>query len=386
MTPRDPLVINGKPAEWIDSDEKLGELLATRDVDADYALDTEFIAGQAYFTELSLVQIAWPDTVGLIDPYLVDLTPLRPLFEGAGRALLHAAAGDLELLEIAVGIRPAQLFDTQIAGQFLGLSTPSLAHLVQRYCNVALDKSLQRTDWTVRPLPDPVRHYAASDVAYLHRIVDLMSNELGKRGRLEWVEIENEVARTLPSPTRTPEELWWRLPRATSIPPGRQLGAQRLAMLRDVRARGRNRPPSHILQDDAVVALASKPPRSISEFHKVKGCHNIPEPFAHEILRLLADASESPADDLRRLPHSGVPSEIEPLVNVLLAVANQRALDCEIDAKLLATRKDISEVVLEQSSRLDSGWRVEIITADIRRLLEGQATIAIAGSRLVVRR
>lgn len=386
MTPRDPLVINGKPTEWIDSDEKLGELLATRDVDADYALDTEFIAGQAYFTELSLVQIAWPDTVGLIDPYLVDLTLLRPLFEGAGRALLHAAAGDLELLEIAVGIRPAQLFDTQIAGQFLGLSTPSLAHLVQRYCNVALDKSLQRTDWTVRPLPDPVRHYAASDVAYLHRIVDLMSNELGKRGRLEWVEIENEVARTLPSPTRIPEELWWRLPRATSIPPGRQLGAQRLAMLRDVRARGRNRPPSHILQDDAVVALASKPPRSISEFHKVKGCHNIPEPFAHEILRLLADASESPADDLRRLPHSGVPSEIEPLVNVLLAVANQRALDCEIDAKLLATRKDISEVVLEQSSRLDSGWRVEIITADIRRLLEGQATIAIAGSRLVVRR
>ena len=257
---------------------------------------------------------------------------------------------------------------------------------MQRYCNVNLDKSLQRTDWTVRPLPDPVRHYAASDVAYLHRIVDLMSNELGKRGRLEWVEIENEVARTLPSPTRTPEELWWRLPRATSIPPGRQLGAQRLAMLRDVRARGRNRPPSHILQDDAVVALASKPPRSISEFHKVKGCHNIPEPFAHEILRLLADASESPADDLRRLPHSGVPSEIEPLVNVLLAVANLRALDCEIDAKLLATRKDISEVVLEQSSRLDSGWRVEIITADIRRLLEGQATIAIAGSRLVVRR
>ena len=386
MTPRDPLVIDGKMAEWIDSDEKLRELLATRDVHADYALDTEFIAGQAYFTELSLVQIAWPDRVGLIDPYLVDLTQLRPLFEGEGRALLHAAAGDLELLEIAVGLRPSRLFDTQIAGQFLGLSTPSLAHLVQRYCNVALDKSFQRTDWTVRPLPDPVRHYAASDVAYLHRIVELMSNELIERGRLEWVEVENEIARTLPAPSRTPEELWWRLPRATSIPPSRQLGAQRLAMLRDVRARGRNRPPSHILQDDAVVALAIKPPRSISEFHKVKGCHNIPEPFAHEILRLLGDAVESSPDDLRRLPHSGVPSDIEPLVNVLLAVANQRALDSEIDPKLLATRKDISDVVLNQPSRLDDGWRVDLITADVRLILAGRAAIAIEGTRLVVQR
>lgn len=386
MTPREPLVIDGKPAEWIDSTENLRELLAMRDLTSDYALDTEFISGQAYFTELSLVQIGWPDVVGLIDPYLVDLTYLRPLFEGPGRALLHAAAGDLELLEIAVGCRPNHLFDTQIAGQLLGLSTPSLAHLVQRYCNVALDKSHQRTDWTIRPLPDPVRHYAASDVAYLHRIVALMSDELTQRGRLEWVNVENELARTLPSPSRIPEELWWRLPRATGVPPHRQLGAQRLAILRDSRARGRNRPPSHILQDEAVVALATKPPRSVGELKKIKGCSNIPEPFAHEILRTLEQASEDSPGEVRRLPSSGVPSELEPIINVLLAVANQRASDIEIDPKLLATRKDIADVVTGVPSRLDSGWRVSLLTSDLREILDGRASVGIDGKRLVVKR
>ena len=81
-----------------------------------------------------------------------------------------------------------------------------------------------------------------------------------------------------------------------------------------------------------------------------------------------------------------MPSDIEPLVNVLLAVANQRAIDSEIDPKLLATRKDISEVVLRQPSRLDDGWRVDLITADVRLILDGRAAIAIEGNRLVVQR
>ena len=386
MTRREVIAIDDLVVEWVDSNEAFEKVLAEQDPSIDYALDTEFIAGQAYFTELALVQIAWPDRIVLVDPYSVSLTPLRRFFDGPARALLHAAAGDLELLEIAVGVRPRQLFDTQVAGQFLGLSTPSLAHLVQRYCNVALDKSHQRTDWTVRPLSNPVRHYAASDVAYLHRMVELMSDELQARGRLEWVIAENEVVRTTPAPSTVPEELWWRLSRATGIPSGRQLGAQRLAMLRDSRARGRNRPPSHILNDDALVAVATKPPRSYEELRKVKGCHSIPEPFAREIIELLRVASDESPGELRRLPSSGLPSELEPIVNVLLAVANQRALDVEIDPKVLATRKDIGDVVQGKPTRLDVDWRSELLTNDLRAVMNGEATMAISGSRIVVQR
>lgn len=384
MTRREPISINGLEVEWVDSDDAFHRILSEQDPSIDYALDTEFIAGQAYFTELALVQIAWPDRIVLVDPYSVSLEPLRAFFEGPARALFHAAAGDLELLEIAVGVRPRLLFDTQVAGQFLGLSTPSLAHLVQRYCNVALDKSHQRTDWTIRPLPNPVRHYAASDVAYLHVMADLMSEELRQRGRLEWVNEENEVVRTTPAPSTAPEELWWRLSRATGIPAGRQLGAQRLAMLRDVRARGRNRPASHILTDDALIALAIKPPRTYDEFRKVKGCHSIPEPFAKEIMNLLHVASEESPSELRRLPSSGLPSELEPVVNVLLAVANQRAIDLEIDAKVLATRKDIGDLVLARPTRLDVKWRQELITNDLRGVMAGRAKIVVNGSRIVV--
>ena len=382
---RETIAINDLEVEWVDNEERFHDILSSQDPSVDYALDTEFIAGQSYFTELALVQIAWPDRIILVDPYLVSLAPLRPFFEGPARALFHAAAGDLELLEIAVGARPRELFDTQVAGQFLGLSTPSLAHLVQRYCNVALDKSHQRTDWTVRPLPNPVRHYAASDVAYLHYMVEVMSAELAERGRLDWAVAENEVVRCTPAPSTTPEELWWRLSRATGIPAGRQLGAQRLAILRDTRARGRNRPSSHILHDDTLVALASKPPRTLDELRKMKGCHGIPEPFAREILALLQTAADESPGELRRLPSSGLPSEMEPVVTVLLAVANQRAIDMEIDPKVLATRKDIADIVQNRPTRLDVRWRQELLTNDIRAVMAGTASIGIDGSRIVVR-
>jgi ribonuclease D len=384
MTRREAIVINDITVEWIDTDDAFRDVLDEQDVATDYALDTEFISGQSYRTELSLVQIGWPNRIVLVDPYSVDLHALEPFFNGPARALLHAASGDLDLLEEAVGVRPARLFDTQVAGQFLGLSTPSLAHLVQKYCGVSLDKTHQRTDWTIRPLSNPVRHYAASDVAYLHELVDKMSAEIESRGRTQWLEDENEIVLTTALSVSEPEELWWRLSRASTIPPNRQLGAQRLVVLRDSRARSRNRPVSHIIHDDAVVALASKPPSTIDEFRRVKGCANIPEPFAREIMQVLAEAKNDSPGELRRLPTNGVPGELDPLITVLAAVATQRAEDMELDFKVLATRKDIADLVLQNPTRLDASWRHEVITSDLRQILAGTLAIGVRDNKVVV--
>ena len=118
----------------------------------------------------------------------------------------------------------------------------------------------------------------------------------------------------------------------------------------------------------------------------MKGCHSIPEPFAKEIIHLLGVAHDESPGELRRLPSSGLPSDIEPVVNVLLAVANQRALDVEIDPKVLATRKDIGDVVQGKPTRLDVYWRSELLTNDLRAVMNGEAAVTVSGTRIVIQR
>ena len=92
-----------------------------------YAIDTEFHRERTYFPQLALLQIATEDQVFLVDPLAVDTSPLAEVFEGPATALMHAAKQDLEVLDHAVGSSPAHVFDTQIAGGFLGYL--SLIHI-----------------------------------------------------------------------------------------------------------------------------------------------------------------------------------------------------------------------------------------------------------------
>jgi ribonuclease D len=110
-----------------------------------YALDTEFHRERTYFPKLALVQIAWPGDLVLIDPLAVDLRPFATILDGDAVAVLHAADQDLEILDLECGTVPKNLFDTQIAAGFIGLSTPSLTTIYERFVGIRLGKGSDRS-------------------------------------------------------------------------------------------------------------------------------------------------------------------------------------------------------------------------------------------------
>lgn len=377
------LTINGRSVTWIASTNDLRDALDRHRDATRYALDTEFSMGKTYGTTLAVVQVGWDDEILLLDALAVDVSALRSLFATDATAYLHAAGGDLDVLDAVVGTRPRVLYDTQVAAQFLGWSTPSLAALVQEFFAISLDKSLQRTDWLVRPLSEPARHYAASDVAYLFEIGDRLDEQLVAKGRHAWVleECAEQLTRVVPLPA--PQELWWRLAKANTIPPSRRLGAQRLCITRDQRAQRRDRPPSHILSDDVVVALALKPPTTVESLLRTKGVGNIPESFARDILHAL-NGPDQP-NELHPLPRRHFDPELEPLLAILVAVATQTATDLGLDPKLVANKKDITDYLLHESAKYDLSWRRSVLGDDLDRLRAGQAVIAVRDDRPHIR-
>src|SRR5690606_17063912 len=139
---------------------------------------------------LGIVQVGFSeDDVYLVDAAALDLSPLGVVLEDPSIVkILHDAQQDLLLLRRATGAYPQNVFDTQLAAGFVGLSaTASLADLVQALFGVALPKTATRTDWLRRPLSDEQLDYAEDDVRYLPearlRLLDLA----GQRGRTEWI-------------------------------------------------------------------------------------------------------------------------------------------------------------------------------------------------------
>jgi hypothetical protein len=61
-----------------------------------------------------------------------------------------------------------------------------------------------------------------------------------------------------------------------------------------------------------------------------------------------------------------------------MAWAGQVAAAERIEGRLLATRDDVKELVNGISSRLDDGWRAELLGRDLRALQEGRAALRLA--------
>lgn len=366
---------------WIDSDAELADLLAELAGLRRYAIDTEFHRERTYFPALALVQLAWETPGGqqlaLIDPLEVDVKQFAELFEADVEAVFHAAQQDLDVLTTAVGSIPTRIFDTQIAGGFVGYGTPSLVALLQGELGITVPKGDRLTDWLRRPLSDAQREYAASDVAYLFDLQDRLLAELESLGRLGWMYEACDELRQRPTGMTDPAEAWTRLKDVKGLRPRARAVAQSISAWRERTAAARNVPVRQVLPDLAILGIAQRRPTSEKELKQARG---VDDRFnrgkvAAEILAAVAEgnAAEPPdapasTDDLER--------DLRPAVTLVSAWVSQVAKQERIDTAMLATRADLIALLAgDPEARLRHGWRGELLGEAIERLLSGTAAL-----------
>jgi ribonuclease D len=344
-----------------------------------YAIDTEFHRERTYFAQLALVQIAWDGHIALVDPLIVELGGLADVFAGAGIAVMHAARQDLEVLERSVGSVPATLFDTQLAGGFLGYTSPSLAVLVEKELGTRLPKADRLTDWLRRPLTDKQLIYAASDVEHLVELHSRLADRLDRRARTAWLDEAVDELMAEPRGPRDPEQVWRRIKELRHLR-GQDLGVARMvAAWREIRAVELDVTPRFVLSDLGVVGVAVSRPADVEELRKIRGVDGraLRGQTAQELVDVIRRAVDDPP---RARPTEGNPelsAELRPAVPLVSAWVNQLARNLEIEAALLATRADLEDLLREDpDSRLATGWRAELVGEPIRRLISGEAALA----------
>ena len=346
--------------------------------EAYYGFDTEFHTERTYVPQLALIQIAWRDEVALVDPLSVDPAPLAELFGSRGVAVAHAAMQDLDILMAACGTIPETVFDTQIVAGFLGMSSPSLSRLVDQMLGLTLPKADRLSDWLERPISERQVSYAVADVAHLLRLRVALEERLRALGRLEWALAECDQVLDDRAPARDPEEAWWKLGDIRSMSRRSRGVAQEVGAWRERTAAASNRPRRMILSDLGLLAISQRPPRSADELRRARGVdgRHLASGRATEILEAVHRGLELPASRLR-MPREGRDAPAPPAaVAVCSGVVRQIADDLDFDQSLLATRADLALLLTGEPSRLDTGWRRDIVGEPLRRLIAGDVAAA----------
>jgi ribonuclease D len=291
---------------------------------------------------------------------------------------MHAAQQDIDVLTQSVGSAPCNIFDTQLAAGFLGYTQPSLSSLTQSFLKITVPKGDRLSDWLRRPLSEDQLEYAASDVVYLPELSRLIIEQLSSLGRLQWAKDACEELRLKPTGPVSTDNAWLRIKDVRTLKGRARWIAQSVAEWREERAMSLDIPPRHVLSDIAILGIAQKAPRSAEDLAKSRGVDQRHLSGAHgkallEAVRIgMAEAQHGdlpfPTAD-----NDDVDKSMKAAVTLVSAWISELARQTSLDSGLLATRRDIVDLLTESpQARLAQGWRADIVGRDIEDLISGR--------------
>ena len=356
-------------------------------------IDTEFLRERTYFAKLCLVQLAIPgdenENAIIVDTLAndLDLSPLYEIFRNQNIVkVFHAARQDLEIFYFASGVFPYPLFDTQIAAMVCGFGDQvAYETLVKQIAKQTLDKSSRFTDWSRRPLTDAQKKYALADVTHLRVIYEILSEQLVKTGRLEWVD---EELKSLISPMTydvDPKNSWRRL--KTKSNSRRFLGlVASLAEFREHFAQSKNIPRNRVIKDDALLELASNKPKNFDELSRSRLLLKEARKgeIASGLLKAIEKGLEMPESELpekqSKPDKSNVNSALADLLRVLLKSCSENT---GVASKLIATTGDLDALAAgDRNVGALKGWRFEVFGKSALQLCDGKIGLSVKGVKV----
>ncbi|MCL2491469.1 MAG: ribonuclease D [Coriobacteriia bacterium] len=366
----------------ITTDAALADAIQQMRTHSVIAVDTEFIREKTYYAQLCLIQIAYGDTVVLVDPLAdIDLSALREVFCDLDiLKIFHSGQQDLEILYQALGEPVRPIFDTQCASAIMGMTDQiSYGSFIKNMLDVELAKIGSFSQWAKRPLTDQQLEYAKDDVSYLLKAYPVARKKLKKLGRLKWLDEEFAHRESVDFVKDTEPELAFRyVKRISTLSPRQAAVAREVAAWRQLEAIRLDRPRRHILPDETIIEISRKQPRSVEGLENIRGLNTHARRHAQQILAAVRAGKRVPDDELPVTKIAEKPTtHIDPSVKLANALVARRAKEYQIAPNVLASTAMLEELIRNpnSSAQLLQGWRKKMIGQELLDLLNG--TIAL---------
>lgn len=155
------------------------------------AIDSETMGLHPHRDRLCVVQLSSGDGNAHLVQISQDQTEApnmcRMLADPDVLKLFHFGRFDIAVLLRRFGVVTAPVYCTKIASKLVRTYTDrhGLKNLLQELLKVDISKQQQSSDWGTSELSKAQIDYAASDVLYLHQLMDILNERLVREGRME---------------------------------------------------------------------------------------------------------------------------------------------------------------------------------------------------------
>ncbi len=264
-------------------------------------------------------------------------------------------------------------------------SSISYDQLVQRITGDHLDKSNRFTDWARRPLTEAQVVYAISDVTHLRDVYLALSEDLTKRGRIDWVLEEMKVLTSPDTYRLDPDSAWERL--KTRVRKPKELAVLiEVAAWREREAKTRDVPRGRVLKDDVLGDLAIQAPTTPE---KLASLRSLPKGFERSkwgegILQAVARGLARDPKSLPRLERTKQAANGTAIVELLKVLLRMTAERHAVAAKVIATVDDLDRIAADDEADVPAlkGWRRELFGEQAIALKHGRVALAIEKGRV----
>lgn len=368
---------------YLDSQAEVDRFLASITGTRELALDTEGASFHRFVDRIYLLQLSTRERSAIIDPLPIG-SPAglgRLLEDGHVEKVFHDADYDLRLLHQDYGWQTANIFDTRVAAQLLGLKAFGLAALLERYFGIKLDKKHQRADWSLRPLTPGMLDYAAQDTRYLLDLRDRLEEELHAAGRWTWA--AEEFARL--DGTRWDDEndglAWMRIKGARDLTRRELALFRELVQWRDGVAKTLDRATFRVVGNETLLTAAREAPRTREALATIRGMpRGIVDSRANDVLAAIERGLAEPDSSLPRFPKAprwDRDPDFDARAARLKAVRDAAAARLALDPGVLFSRERLEAVAranprtAEDLARVNDvrRWQVDVLGADFLKAL-----------------
>jgi ribonuclease D len=336
----------------IDQPGQMEPLLAAIDQDSEVVMDTEADNMYRFRVRVCLLQFYVCGEVFLVDA--LAPTDLGPLWSRLSKKhlVMHGSDFDLRLLYDFCQFRAQSLFDTMLAAQLLGRNRIGLASLIEDNFGVKLDKDGQKANWSRRPITQKLLDYAALDVWYLPALRDILTRELKRLGRTDWMEqqcrAQIDAGVTGFSP---PDENDWRIGRSERLRAKGQSVLHAVWHWRQEQALRLDTPPFKVCSNEFLVRLAATADEDGTEEQILSGV-NLGKRHQRLIASLAAAVRVGLERDPRTLPrrpgrdpnHSPLTQAEISLLDRIKEERDKIAAKISIEPTLIANRAQLSQI------------------------------------------